>query len=219
MAGCVENLCVRGEWRPSPLAQGYSGDVDLSAESIRLTRQLAAAINPPRWRGCSSSCCSTTTGAPPGPRPTAAWCRSPSRRSLSDRRGRVARNRGSSASEQPGEPGAALPLRLRVAGAPLVGWDHRFHQGDVLAAACPGGLRAGLAGHRSAHGCSLLPAIPASDRTIASFGTSHDRSVSSATGISQLPTHGPTTAGVQNQRRHESSCRLLKQLFSVRGGT
>ena len=59
--------------------EGYPGDVDLAAEAIRLTRRLRPRSTTPRWRGCSPSCCSTTPGAPPGPRPTGAWCRSPSR--------------------------------------------------------------------------------------------------------------------------------------------
>ncbi|WP_438309809.1 hypothetical protein ACSHWO_02155 [Streptomyces sp. HUAS TT3] len=52
-----------------------------------MTRQIARAYlvpgsTTPRCRGCSPSCCSTTAGAPPGPRPTAAWASSgpPSRR-------------------------------------------------------------------------------------------------------------------------------------------
>ena len=33
--------------------EGYSGDVDLAAEAIRLTRQLAAAVDTRRWPGSS----------------------------------------------------------------------------------------------------------------------------------------------------------------------
>ena len=33
--------------------EGYSGDIDLAAEAIRLTRQLAALPTSPRWMGCS----------------------------------------------------------------------------------------------------------------------------------------------------------------------
>ena len=44
----------------------------------------------PRWRGCSPSCCCTTPGAPPGPRPTAAWCRSPSRTAAGGTPGSIA---------------------------------------------------------------------------------------------------------------------------------
>ena len=39
-----------------------------------------------------------------------------------------------------------------MSGAPLAGGDIRLHLGDVLAAAGPGGLAAGLAGNGSAHG-------------------------------------------------------------------
>ena len=65
--------------------EGYSGDVDLAVEAIRLTRQLAAAVDHAEWRGCSPSCCSTTPGAQPEPRPRAAWCRSPSRTAVPPR--------------------------------------------------------------------------------------------------------------------------------------
>ncbi|CAM5312563.1 hypothetical protein SRIMM317S_04227 [Streptomyces rimosus subsp. rimosus] len=71
--------------------EGYSGDIDLAAEAIRLTRQLAAVIDHPRWRGCSPSCCCTTPAVPPVPRPTAAWCRSPSRTVRSGTPGRSPR--------------------------------------------------------------------------------------------------------------------------------
>ena len=33
--------------------EGYTGDVDLAAEAIRLTRQLAALTDDRRSRGCS----------------------------------------------------------------------------------------------------------------------------------------------------------------------
>ena len=45
--------------------EGYSGDVDLAAEAIRLTRQLAAGSAMRRSRACSPSCCCTTPGARP----------------------------------------------------------------------------------------------------------------------------------------------------------
>ena len=45
--------------------EGYGGDVDLAAEAIRLTRQLAAGSpTSPRSPGCWRSCCCTTPGAP-----------------------------------------------------------------------------------------------------------------------------------------------------------
>jgi hypothetical protein len=33
-------------------SEGYSGDIDLDAEAIRLTRQLAASSTIRRWPGC-----------------------------------------------------------------------------------------------------------------------------------------------------------------------
>ena len=59
--------------------EGYSGDVDLAAEAIRLARQLAATTSTRRSRGCSPSSCSTTRDARPGHATTAAWCRCPTR--------------------------------------------------------------------------------------------------------------------------------------------
>ncbi len=57
---------------------------DLTAEAIRLTRALLAALplaraRPGRWRACSRSCCSPMRAGPAGSRPTARWCRSRSR--------------------------------------------------------------------------------------------------------------------------------------------
>ncbi len=44
--------------------EGYSGDVDLVAEAIRLTGSSQPRSTTQRWLGCSASCCSTTPGAP-----------------------------------------------------------------------------------------------------------------------------------------------------------
>jgi hypothetical protein len=49
--------------------EGYSGDVDLAAEAIRLARQLAALSTSPRRPGCSRSCCCTTRAGRPAPDP------------------------------------------------------------------------------------------------------------------------------------------------------
>jgi RNA polymerase sigma factor (sigma-70 family) len=59
--------------------EGYAGDVDLAAEAIRLTRQLAAKINHEEVAGLSRSCWCTTPGARHGPTPTAGSCPLPSR--------------------------------------------------------------------------------------------------------------------------------------------
>lgn len=59
--------------------EGYSGDVDLAAEAIRLTRQLAAAIDHPEVAGLLALMLLHHARRAAGPRPTAAWCRSPSR--------------------------------------------------------------------------------------------------------------------------------------------
>src|SRR5690606_37634986 len=64
-----------------------------------------------------------------------------------------------SSSEQAGEEPArrgCLLLLLVVSGAPLARRHGALDLGDVLAAAGPGGLAAGLTGHSSAHGL-LLP--------------------------------------------------------------
>ena len=55
--------------------EGYSGDVDLAAEAIRLTRQLAATTNDPEVAGLLALFCSTTRDARPGHAPTAVSCR------------------------------------------------------------------------------------------------------------------------------------------------
>ncbi len=49
--------------------EGYSGEVDLAEEAIRLTRQLAARSTMRRSPACSRSCCSTTPGARREPAP------------------------------------------------------------------------------------------------------------------------------------------------------
>lgn len=59
--------------------EGYSGDVDLAAEAIRLTRQLAASIDHPEVAGLLALMLLHHARHASGPRPTAVWCRSPSR--------------------------------------------------------------------------------------------------------------------------------------------
>ena len=59
--------------------EGYTGDVDLAAEAIRLTRRLVAVTDDPRSAACSACCCSTTpAGRRAGPA-TAGRCRWPTR--------------------------------------------------------------------------------------------------------------------------------------------
>ena len=43
--------------------EGYSGDIDMAAEAIRVTRQLAALRDEPEVQGCSLSCCCITPAA------------------------------------------------------------------------------------------------------------------------------------------------------------
>ncbi len=59
--------------------EGYTGDVDLAAEAIRLTRELASRSDDEEARGLLRSCSCITRGGPPGPRPTAASSRWPGR--------------------------------------------------------------------------------------------------------------------------------------------
>src|ERR687894_339332 len=59
--------------------EGYSGEVDLADEAIRLTRQVVAMTDAEEIAGLLALMLSTTPGGPPAPRPTAAWSRSPSR--------------------------------------------------------------------------------------------------------------------------------------------
>ena len=59
--------------------EGYGGEVDLAAEAIRITRQLAALADEPECPACSRSCCCTTRGAPRAPGRAAGSCRWASR--------------------------------------------------------------------------------------------------------------------------------------------
>jgi RNA polymerase sigma factor (sigma-70 family) len=55
--------------------EGYTGDVDLAAEAVRLVRQVPRAPTTRRPRACSRSCCCTTRGGRRARGPTAAWSR------------------------------------------------------------------------------------------------------------------------------------------------
>ena len=59
--------------------EGYSGDVDLAAEAIRLTRQLAALVDDPEVHGLLALMLCTTPAAAAVRDRTAASCRSPNR--------------------------------------------------------------------------------------------------------------------------------------------
>jgi predicted RNA polymerase sigma factor len=59
--------------------EGYSVDVDLAAEAIRLTRQLAAKTNDEEVAGPLALMLLTTHGARHGPAPTAGSCLLPNR--------------------------------------------------------------------------------------------------------------------------------------------
>jgi hypothetical protein len=72
--------------------EGYSGDVDLAAEAIRLPRQLAGHVHHEEVADCSRSCCSTTASARRGPHRRQPRAARPSRTAAcghaADRRGR-----------------------------------------------------------------------------------------------------------------------------------
>ena len=103
--------CACSTWSST---SGYPGDVDLAAEAIRLTRQLAAKINHEEVAARLRSCCCTTRGARYGPAPDGRLVPSPSRTAAGghppDCRGRrrapdsLARDRLGSSRPRPPSP-------------------------------------------------------------------------------------------------------------------
>lgn len=59
--------------------EGYSGDVDVAGEAIRLTRQLTAAVDHPEAAGLLALMLLHHARRAARTAPTGAWCRSPSR--------------------------------------------------------------------------------------------------------------------------------------------